>query len=94
MNNYSFPIDPDWSTEEIVQVVNFLAAVEQAHQEGIAREELASLYREFKTVVTSISGEKQLDKAYKKQSGYSIYAVTKQLKQSESAKIQVSNTRK
>ncbi len=89
MENYSFPINPDWSTEEIVHVVNFLVAVEQAHQEGIARKELEPLYRQFKTVVTSISGEKQLDKAFKKQSGYSIYAVTKQLKHSTSAKIQV-----
>ncbi len=89
MDNYSFPINPDWTNEEIVHVVNFLAAVEQAHREGISREELVPLYRQFKTVVTSISGEKQLDKAFKKQSGYSIYAVTKQLKHSTPTKIQV-----
>ena len=33
---YDYPLEPDWSTEEIIEVVGLYNAVEQAYEEGIA----------------------------------------------------------
>ncbi len=89
MDNYSFPINPDWNNDEIIVVVNFLSGVEKAYVSGISRTELANLYKAFKTVVTSISGEKQLDREFKKASGLSVYSVVKQLKDSSKTMIKM-----
>lgn len=89
MDNYSFPINPDWNNDEIIVVVNFLSGVEKAYVSGISRAELANLYKAFKTVVTSISGEKQLDREFKKASGLSVYSVVKQLKDSSKTMIKM-----
>lgn len=35
---YSYPFSTDWSTEEIVDVVQFFEGIEQAHEKGIKRE--------------------------------------------------------
>lgn len=89
MTNYAFPIDPDWTTAEIIIVVNFLSGIEKAYDKGIARQELTSLYQSFKTVVTSISGEKQLDREFKRASGLSIYAVVKAMKDTSKTTIKL-----
>ncbi|MBG9984613.1 UPF0223 family protein [Aerococcaceae bacterium DSM 111022] len=89
MDNYSFPINPDWNNDEIVIVVNFLSGIEKAYTDGISRAELTGLYKAFKTVVTSISGEKQLDREFKRASGLSVYAVVKQLKNSSETIIKM-----
>ncbi len=38
--NYSYPISLDWSTEEIVKVVQFFEAIEKVYQIGMKRNEL------------------------------------------------------
>lgn len=38
MANYSYPIDEDWTHEEIVIVINFLNLVEEANESGIDKE--------------------------------------------------------
>ncbi|MDR1567881.1 MAG: UPF0223 family protein [Streptococcaceae bacterium] len=73
MKNYSYPIDPDWSTREIVKVTQFLALVELANEARVNREKLQCAYQEFKEVVKSIGEEKRLGKQFEQVSGYSIY---------------------
>ena len=36
---YDYPLEPDWSTEEIIEVVGLYNAVEQAYEEGISSKE-------------------------------------------------------
>ena len=62
--NYSYPLDPSWSTEEITTVLHFLSQVEKA----------------FKTVVPGKAPEKQLDKAFEEASGFSTYQAVKAAK--------------
>ncbi|MBS7577264.1 MULTISPECIES: UPF0223 family protein [unclassified Enterococcus] len=73
MKNYSYPIDLDWSTEEIVIVTEFLAAVEQANESHIDKLKFMTKYQLFKSVVKGIGAEKRLGKEFEKLSGFSIY---------------------
>lgn len=42
---YDYPLEPDWSTEEIIEVVGLYNAVEQAYEEGISSKEFMEHYR-------------------------------------------------
>lgn len=81
MQNYAYPIDSDWSTDETVKVVEFLTAVEQVYESSMDVKEFSIKYQKFKEVVTSISGEKKLDKVFQSESGYSIYQAVKLMKE-------------
>ena len=62
--NYSYPLDPSWSTEEITTVLHFLSQVEKAYESKVDRDQLLEAYKAFKTVVPGKAPEKQLDKAF------------------------------
>ena len=78
---YSYPIDYDqFTTEEIIVIVEFLAMVEDANQGNVNPHLLSKKHQEFRSVVNSISLEKQIDKAFEKTSGYSIYKTIQKYK--------------
>jgi uncharacterized protein YktA (UPF0223 family) len=81
MSGYSYPIDPSWSTNEIVQVIKFYEVIEKAYENGINRKIIMDKYREFKAVVPSIAEEKKIDKEFNEASGYSIYKIIKLAKE-------------
>ena len=68
MANYSYPIDLEWSHEEMNKVIKLWNAVEEAYEKGIQVEA-------FKTVVRSIGEEKRLGREFEEVSGYSLYRV-------------------
>ena len=61
---YQYPLDYDWSNEEMVTMVKFYEAIEKAYEKGIIREELMGLYRRFKEIVPSKAEEKKIDKEF------------------------------
>ena len=63
---YQYPLDYDWSNEEMVTIVKFYEAIEKAYEKGIIREELMGLYRRFKEIVPSKAEERKLIKNLKK----------------------------
>ncbi|MCC4722179.1 UPF0223 family protein [Salinicoccus sp. RF5] len=83
MEEYSYPIDVDWSTDEIIDVVAFFEAVEEAHEEGIAAVELKEKYRKFKAVVPGKAEEKTVFREFKSNSGLESYAAVKLLKDAD-----------
>ena len=83
MQNYEYPLNPDWSTAEIVAVVDLLAAVEQAYEGGIECELFRTRYQAFKQIVTSIGEEKRIDRSFTQASGYSLYRVVQAMKQGQ-----------
>ncbi len=85
--NYSYPISSDWSTDEIVDVVNFFEAIERAFEKGIKREELMTRYRRFKEVVPSMAEEKTYFREFEKESGYVSFNVIKKMKDAPSGSI-------
>lgn len=78
--NYAYPLNPDWSSEEIATVIDLLVAVETAYESKITVKDLLDKYRAFKGIVDSISEEKQIDRAFQEVSGYSIYRTVQKAK--------------
>jgi len=88
-SDYQYPLDLDWSVEEMVAVTNLYAAVEKAYEEGIVIEELLAVYQKFKGIVRSISEEKRLDREFEKVSSYSIYRTIKAAKEKNSGRLKM-----
>ena len=84
---YDYPLDPDWSTEEIIDVVELYNAVENAYEEGISAKECMEHQRTFTSIADAKSLQKQLDKAFEEASGYSIYKVFKRAQEEEWVKL-------
>jgi Uncharacterized protein conserved in bacteria len=84
---YNYPLEYDWTAEEIILVVALYNAVEQAYEQGIHKDEFMKAYRGFKEVIDSKSEEKRIDKEFKKVSGYSIYQVVSLAKEHDWLKV-------
>ncbi|GEL08877.1 UPF0223 protein [Salisediminibacterium halotolerans] len=82
-----FPISMDWTTDEIVQVVHFFEAVNDAYEKGVDRETLLTRYRQFKNVVPSKAEEKQHFKDYEEQTGQSAYHVVKHARENAETEV-------
>ena len=72
---YDYPLELDWDTQEIIDVMALYNAVEKAYEEGISKQEFMECYRRFCEIVDSKSRQKQIDAAFEKVSHYSIYRV-------------------
>ena len=77
------PMSLDWSKEEVIDVMAFFQAVEEAHANGVERAKLLSLYRRFKEIVPSKSEEKQLFKQFDQEAGVSCYHAVKKAREEE-----------
>ncbi len=75
---YQYPIDYDqFTTVEIIEIVTFLNLIEQANEGKVDSDELLKKYKEYQNIIRSKAMEKQIDKAFKKVSGYSVYQTIK-----------------
>ncbi|MGG3466516.1 UPF0223 family protein [Neobacillus pocheonensis] len=81
---YQYPIDYNWSTDEIVDVINFFEAIERAYEKGIERDEVMMHYRRFKEIVPSKAEEKTICGEFEEISGYSSYRTMKKAKEASS----------
>lgn len=84
---YTYPLDYDWSTEEILHVMSFYQAVEIAYTEGVLAGKFQEAYDDFKEIVPSKAEEKTLFKDFEKASGMVPFKIIKQLKDSETKDI-------
>lgn len=80
---YDYPLDFDWTTEEIIDVMSLYNAVEQAYEGGISKDDFMKCYRRFTEIVDSQSEQKKIDQAFEKVSHYSIYKVFQQAKEND-----------
>ncbi|EIA20454.1 UPF0223 family protein [Listeria fleischmannii] len=87
--NYSYPIDMDWSKEEITTVIHYFEMIEKAYEKGVSTSEIKEAYRAFKVVVPSIGEEKRLGREFEDASGYSPYQVMKMLKNATTSTIKM-----
>lgn len=89
MKDYQYPLDLDWTTEEMVIVTNMWTAVEQANETGLPVDKFLTTYQQFKTVVKSIGEEKRLGRELESASGYSLYRTLQQAKKQGSGKLKL-----
>lgn len=87
--NYSYPIDPNWTVKELEMVIDMFNIVEQAYEKGVRREQILEGYRQFKEVVPAKSEEKQLGREFYKKSGYQLYDVVKQARTTDQKVIRL-----
>ena len=80
MQEYQYPLDLDWTTDEMVIVMKMWEDLERANEKGINNEAFLKTYQQFKTVVKSIGEEKRLGREFEKASGYSLYRTVQQEK--------------
>ncbi|MFD1319376.1 UPF0223 family protein [Loigolactobacillus zhaoyuanensis] len=71
--NYQYPLDANWTKTELLQVIAFYRAVEQAYEQGCVVARFLAAYQDFKQIVPSKSEEKRIDREFTQASGYSIY---------------------
>lgn len=84
MKQYDYPLNSDWSTGEMIAVVNLLSCVEQAYETGINADKFDNAYQKFKQIVTSIAEEKRVGNRFEQVSTYSLYRVVQTLKKLKS----------
>lgn len=84
---YSYPLSTDWTTQEMVDVVQFFEAVEQAYEKGIKREQFMERYKKFKVVVPSQSEEKTICREFEQASNYVAYKAVKLAKELSDGQI-------
>ncbi|WP_100403152.1 UPF0223 family protein [Bacillus sp. FJAT-42315] len=80
---YSYPFSTDWTTEEVIDVIKFFEAIENAYEKGVNKEELMIAYRRFKEIVPSKAEEKKLCNEFEEVSGYSSYHAVQKMKAAE-----------
>ncbi|SET86624.1 Uncharacterized protein YktA, UPF0223 family [Salinibacillus kushneri] len=80
---YHYPIDESWDTDEVMDVIHFLQLIEKAYEDKANRDDLLHAYHRFKEIVPSKMEEKQIDKKFNQQSGYSTYRTIQKAKQAE-----------
>jgi len=78
--NYAYPLDYTWTTEEITIVFSFFKQVENYYENKRDNQEFLKAYQKFKTVVPSKMQEKQIGKEFEQNSGYSIYEALQSVK--------------
>ncbi|WP_035053396.1 UPF0223 family protein [Carnobacterium pleistocenium] len=85
--NYSYPIDYEWTKEQMEDVVNIWRMVELAYEKEIDREEFLVKYSKFKKVIPAIGEEKRWGNKFQALSNYSLYQVVKEAKTTTKKKI-------
>ena len=75
---YTYPIDFElYTKEEAVILIEFLSLIEDANEGKVDKDKLIKKYKQFRSIINSVSTEKQLDREFEKLSGYSIYRTIK-----------------
>lgn len=89
---YNYPLDYEWTNDEMVVVISFFNQVEAFYEKGVQRDTLKTAYEAFKKIVPSQSEEKQLFKVFAKESGYESYTAVKAMRdQTDATYLQANN---
>ncbi|AKC76584.1 MULTISPECIES: UPF0223 family protein [Staphylococcus] len=77
---YQYPLDLDWSNEEMVDVIAFFNKIENYYENSVNGQDLMNHYKRFKEIVPSKAEEKQLFKEFEEKSNYNSYKVVQEVK--------------
>lgn len=77
---YQYPLDLDWSNEEMVDVIKFFNQIENYYEKSIIGTELMKQYKKFKQIVPGKAEEKQIFKEFEEKSDYNSYKVIQEVK--------------
>ncbi|MDR3189685.1 MAG: UPF0223 family protein [Lactobacillaceae bacterium] len=89
--NFNYPLLDGWDTNDITKVSALYSAVASAYETGIEVQSLLDIYQAFLLVVPSKGEQKQLDRVFQAESGYSIYKTIQAAKATTSRKLTMVN---
>jgi uncharacterized protein YktA (UPF0223 family) len=88
-SDYQYPLDLDWSVDEMVAVTDLWSSVEEAYEKGIKSEVFLKKYEAFKKVVPSIGEEKRLGREFEQVSDYSLYRTVQLAKEKKKGQMKM-----
>ncbi|EKK20295.1 hypothetical protein B808_1101 [Fructilactobacillus florum 8D] len=70
-DNYEYPLFDDWTTAELMEVLEFFRNIERAYQDprGVQREQLLQSYRNFQKINPAPADQHQLQRSFEARSG-------------------------
>lgn len=77
---YQYPLDLDWTNEEMVDVIAFFNKIESYYEKSVNGQDLMQHYKRFKEIVPGKAEEKQLFKEFEEKSSYNSYKVIQEVK--------------
>ncbi|MBI5972126.1 UPF0223 family protein [Staphylococcus caledonicus] len=77
---YQYPLDLDWTNEEMVDVIAFFNTIENYYEKSVKGSQVMTKYKRFKEIVPGKAEEKQLFKEFEDISGYNSYKVVQEIK--------------
>ena len=77
---YQYPLDLDWTNEEMVDVIAFFNTIENYYEKSVKGSQVMTKYKRFKEIVPGKAEEKQLFKEFEDVSGYNSYKVVQEVK--------------
>ncbi|MCI2947353.1 UPF0223 family protein [Staphylococcus caledonicus] len=77
---YQYPLDLDWTNEEMVDVTAFFNTIENYYEKSVKGSQVMTKYKRFKEIVPGKAEEKQLFKEFEDISGYNSYKVVQEVK--------------
>lgn len=72
-DNYSYPLDIEWTQEEMLAVMAMWQTLEDVYEKGVPATKFLEVYQQFKAVIKSIGEERKLGREFEEVSGYSLY---------------------
>ncbi|MDS3994133.1 UPF0223 family protein [Staphylococcus capitis] len=76
---YQYPLDLDWTNEEMMQVIHFFNKIENYYESFVKGEDVKKAYKKFKEIVPGKAEEKQIFKEFENKSGYNSYKVVQEV---------------
>lgn len=92
--NYAYPLQPDWSTEEIIAATEFYALVEDCYDRGVDRAKFLAAYRRFRQICGAKMIEKQLDREFAAASDLSIFTTARAVQAATSKRVRLPQQKK
>ncbi|WP_313801475.1 UPF0223 family protein [Cytobacillus sp.] len=83
---YQYPIEADWTTDEVIDVIQYFQKVEEAYSKGVDRDLFLEAYRRFKEIVPGKAQERKICDEFEEVSGFSSYRTVNAVKETESGK--------
>ncbi len=89
--NYTYPIDPEWSNGKLLAVMKIFTDVEDAYENKIVVATFQKDWANYINFVPSKMEQKTIDREFKQLTDYSIYRVTQAVAQAKTKTIKMEN---
>lgn len=89
--NYTYPIDPEWSNDKLLAVMKIFTDVEDAYENKIVVATFQKDWSNYINFVPSKMEQKTIDREFKQLTDYSIYRVTQAVAQAKTKTIKMEN---